>query len=92
MTELSRCCAVVTAAPTAAEALPLVTLTRPDALISDIGMAGMDGYALIKALPALPADQGGKTPAIALTAYAGSQDRARLPGRLSGALGQAHRL
>ena len=47
------------------------------AMISDIGMPDMDGYELIKRIRRLPAEHGGKTPAVALTAYAGEQDRAR---------------
>jgi signal transduction histidine kinase/CheY-like chemotaxis protein len=46
----------------------------PDVLITDIGMPGMDGYALIKAIRALAREQGGTTPAIALTAHARSED------------------
>lgn len=48
---------------------------RPDLLVSDIGMPGEDGYALMKRVRALPPEQGGKTPAIALTAYARMEDR-----------------
>lgn len=75
--ELSRCGAVVQAASGAAEALSLLGTVRPDVIISDIGMPGMDGYTFIKAIRQLPAEQGGRTPAIALTAYANNQDRAR---------------
>ncbi len=38
-------------------------------------MPGEDGYALIRRLRALPEDQGGRTPAVALTAYARAEDR-----------------
>jgi signal transduction histidine kinase/CheY-like chemotaxis protein len=48
---------------------------HPDVLITDIGMAGMDGYTLIERIRALPAEEGGRTPAIALTAFARSEDR-----------------
>jgi CheY-like chemotaxis protein len=44
-------------------------------IVSDIGMPGEDGYALIQKVRALPADGGGQTPALALTAYARAQDR-----------------
>jgi signal transduction histidine kinase/ActR/RegA family two-component response regulator len=47
----------------------------PDVLVSDIGMPDEDGYSLIRKLRQLEAQQGGKLPAIALTAYAGSDDR-----------------
>jgi CheY-like chemotaxis protein len=49
----------------------------PDVLISDIGMPDEDGYELIRRLRELPADRGGRTPAIALTGYAGRKDRER---------------
>jgi CheY-like chemotaxis protein len=50
---------------------------RPDVLIADLGMPGMDGYALIEQVRALDPDFGGQTPAIAVTAYASAQDRLR---------------
>jgi PAS domain S-box-containing protein len=50
---------------------------RPDALVCDIGMPGEDGYSFIRFLRALHADDGGTMPAIALTAYARSEDRDR---------------
>ncbi|WP_437571542.1 PAS domain-containing protein [Sorangium sp. So ce542] len=59
------------------EALRLLELERPDVLVSDIGMRGMDGYELIRRVRALPQERGGDVPAVALTAYAGSEDRTR---------------
>jgi CheY-like chemotaxis protein len=47
----------------------------PDVLVSDIGMPDEDGYSLIRKLRQLEAQRGDKLPAIALTAYAGSDDR-----------------
>jgi CheY-like chemotaxis protein len=47
----------------------------PDVLISDIGMPGEDGYELIRRVRQLPSESGGKVPAIALTAYARTEDR-----------------
>jgi signal transduction histidine kinase/ActR/RegA family two-component response regulator len=44
---------------------------RPDVIVSDIGLPGEDGYALIRRIRALPVDRGGQTPAAALTAYVG---------------------
>jgi signal transduction histidine kinase len=58
-------------------ALTLLFEHRPDVLIADLGMPGMDGYALIEQVRALDPDYGGKTPAIAVTAYASPQDRLR---------------
>ncbi len=46
-------------------------------MISDIGMPGTDGYELIRLVRQLPAAEGGDVPALALTAFARSQDRTR---------------
>jgi signal transduction histidine kinase/ActR/RegA family two-component response regulator len=48
---------------------------RPDLIISDIGMPGEDGYHFIRRIRARPAGQGGRVPALALTAYARIDDR-----------------
>ncbi len=48
-----------------------------DVLVSDIGMPGEDGFALIRRVRSLGAVQGGRIPAIALTAYARGEDRIR---------------
>ena len=64
-------------AASAVEALPLITRQRPAALVSDIGMPHEDGYALMRRVRALPADQGGQIPALALTAYAQAEDAER---------------
>ncbi|MGQ0503140.1 MAG: ATP-binding protein [Panacagrimonas sp.] len=61
----------------AAEALTAVRQWRPELMISDIGMPVMDGYELMRLIRTLPSDEGGKTPAIALTAFARSEDRSR---------------
>jgi PAS domain S-box-containing protein len=69
--------ATVQVAASAAEALQLMKSNRPDVLISDIGMPDVDGYELIRKVRALPQDTGGKIPAVALTAFARSEDRQR---------------
>jgi len=46
-----------------------------DVLISDIGMPGENGYFLIKQVRSLSAEAGGQIPAVALTGYAGEQER-----------------
>jgi len=56
-------------------ALARIRELRPDVVISDLGLPGMDGYAFILALRALPAEEGGQTPAVALSGYATSKDR-----------------
>ncbi len=74
---LEHCRAVVTTAGSAAEALEALHAARPDLIISDIGMPGEDGFSLIKKIRALTPADGGRTPAIALTAYARMEDRTR---------------
>jgi PAS domain S-box-containing protein len=63
--------AQVITATSAQEALLVLPQTKPDVLLSDIGMPEMDGYMLIQQVRALAPEQGGHVPAIALTAYAG---------------------
>ena len=63
--------AKVTAVGSAIEALQLLSTTPFDILLCDIGMPDMDGYMLVRQVRALPPEQGGQIPAIALTAYAG---------------------
>ncbi len=67
----------VTAVGSAADAVAAVAAVRPAVLVSDIGMPGGDGYGLIAAVRRLPPDAGGRTPAVALTAYARAEDRDR---------------
>jgi PAS domain S-box-containing protein len=74
---LERCGARVMSVGSAAEALSALQELRPDVLLSDIGMPGEDGYSLIKRVRALPAEQGGQTPAAALTAFARVEDRVK---------------
>ncbi len=75
---LEGCGARVSMASSAAAALEAIAEEVFDVLISDIGMPGMDGYALISEIRQLPAERGGRIPAAALTAYAGVQDRMRV--------------
>ncbi|MGH7314879.1 MAG: hybrid sensor histidine kinase/response regulator, partial [Candidatus Rokuibacteriota bacterium] len=67
----------VRACTSVAEALPVLQRWRPDVLVSDIEMPGLDGYALIRTVRALDPDQGSKTPAVALSAYSRPEDRVR---------------
>jgi signal transduction histidine kinase/ActR/RegA family two-component response regulator len=67
----------ITAVASAAEGFDAVRETRPDILISDVGLPGEDGYSLIQKVRGLTAEQGGQLPAIALTGYASLQDRRR---------------
>jgi CheY-like chemotaxis protein len=72
---LEDCKAIVTTAESADEALQRLTSNPPEVLVSDIGMAGQDGYGLIKRVRALGREKHGDVPAIALTAYARPEDR-----------------
>ncbi|HVE49492.1 MAG TPA: ATP-binding protein [Casimicrobiaceae bacterium] len=74
---LTECHAEVATASSAAEALALLQEKRPHVLVSDIGMPGVDGYQLLRRVRALGPARGGDVPAIALTAFARSEDRTR---------------
>ena len=67
----------VATAASVAEALALFDTARPELLLSDIGMPGEDGYALISRVRARPPAEGGHVTAVALTAYARVEDRTR---------------
>jgi CheY-like chemotaxis protein len=67
----------VTECRTGDDALREVAQRRPDVLVSDIEMPGQDGYSLIRKVRALSPEQGGKTPAVALTAFGRPEDRIR---------------
>jgi signal transduction histidine kinase/DNA-binding response OmpR family regulator len=72
---LEQCDSRVTLAENAREALAALSAGTFDVLVSDIGMPDIDGYALIRGIRALPTDTASRVPAIALTAYARSEDR-----------------
>jgi CheY-like chemotaxis protein len=74
---LTRCEADVITAATAAEGFTLLKSERPSVVVSDIGMPDEDGYEFIRQVRSLPLKDGGRTPAIALTAFARSEDRTR---------------
>lgn len=69
--------AIVQSAARAEDARRSLASSRPDVIISDIGMPDEDGYAFLRAVRSLPEDAGGATPAIALTAYSRAEDRLR---------------
>ena len=74
---LSDCGMKVVAAASAAEALEHFARHRPRLLVSDIGMPGMDGYKLMQTIRAKSRSEGGQIPAVAVTAFARSEDRRR---------------
>ncbi|WP_307721619.1 ATP-binding protein, partial [Zemynaea arenosa] len=74
---LSECQAQVTMAANAPEALAQLTQAPPDVLVSDLGMPGMDGFELLAQVRGLGPERGGTVPAVALTAFARSEDRVR---------------
>lgn len=61
----------VKAVSSAREALLAIAQTKPDVLLSDIGMPDIDGYMLIKQVRDMEVATDTKLPAIALTAFAG---------------------
>ena len=69
--------AEVRTSASAAEAIAAVQAWRPDVLVSDIGMPSEDGYRLIAAVRALGEPNGGWVPALALTAWASTEDARR---------------
>jgi CheY-like chemotaxis protein len=69
---------VVTATATVAAALSALEVVQPDVLLSDLSLPGRDGYDFIRSVRELDAAHGGSIPAIALTAYASTEDRERV--------------
>jgi PAS domain S-box-containing protein len=74
---LSDCNASVITAASARAALAAFREAAPDVLVSDLGMPEMDGFQLLAQVRALGNDAGGDVPAVALTAFARSEDRLR---------------
>jgi signal transduction histidine kinase/ActR/RegA family two-component response regulator len=70
--------AKIMTAASVSEALTQFSVFEPDILISDLGMPEMDGYDLIKQIRALPSENGGRTPAIALTGYVSAEEQKRV--------------
>lgn len=74
---LQECGVQVVAVATADEAIQVLTqqASHLDVLVSDIGMPNEDGYTLLRRVRRLPPENGGRIPAVALTAYARAEDR-----------------
>jgi PAS domain S-box-containing protein len=69
--------AEVRVADSAPQAREILTVWRPDVMVSDIGMPGEDGYGLIRKIRQTDGDVA-RTPAVALTAYASREDKIRV--------------
>ena len=69
--------ATVSLASSASEAIDRILAARPDVLVCDIGMPSEDGYSLIRQVRVLEQSQANALPAVALTAYARSEDRTK---------------
>lgn len=58
-------------------ALLMLQQERPDVMVVDIELPEVDGFDLLRAVRALPEEEGGKTPAVALTVHNEPEARAR---------------
>jgi PAS domain S-box-containing protein len=67
---------ITTVADSVQQALLAIATDPPDVVISDIGMPGEDGFALIRQLRSMKT--AGAVPAVALTAFARTEDRVRV--------------
>jgi PAS domain S-box-containing protein len=67
--------ATVTAAGSVRTALALLDGTRPDVLLSDVGMPGESGYTLIREIRRREAGSERRLPALAMTGFASADDR-----------------
>ena len=76
-TVLAQAGAVVEAADSVREALDVLARFAPDVIVSDVGMPDEDGYSLMRRVRALEVAEIRNVPAIALTAYTRSADRAK---------------
>ncbi len=74
---LEQCGVSVASCASGEECLSRLPQWHPDVLVSDIGMPGMDGYSMMRILREFSREEGGETPAVALTAFARSEDRRR---------------
>ena len=80
-TLLQQCGANVTPVGSAHEALSVIASgengRHPDVVVSDVSMPEVDGYELMRRVRELSPENGGRIPAVALTAYGRSIDRIR---------------
>ncbi|HEX8915242.1 MAG TPA: PAS domain S-box protein, partial [Humisphaera sp.] len=74
---LEDCGASVVTAGSAAEGLAALDAGAVDLIVSDVGMPEVDGYEFVRRVRRRGPARGGAVPAVALTAYARSEDRTR---------------
>ena len=65
----------VTTVDSGQRALTLLMQQPPDVLIADLAMPQMTGIDLIQRIRNLPTEQGGRVPAVAVSAFAAAPDR-----------------
>ena len=68
----------VTSVGSAADALRVLPVERPDVLLTDLNMPEGDGFSLIRQVRALSTVKGGRTPAVLVTGQASFLDPAEL--------------
>jgi CheY-like chemotaxis protein len=71
------------------EGLEATKNNRPNLVVSDIKMPGMDGFELLREIRAFGPNAGGAVPVIAMTAFVTYADRAHTECRLPGMLAEA---
>ena len=71
---LEYCGALVTSVSSAEEARALLARVRPDLIVSDLAMPGMDGYAFLRSVRAMDPEGKRRIPAIAITAFSEDYD------------------
>ena len=67
--------AEVRSATSGQEALAAIDADPPDVLVSDLYMPGLDGFALVRAIRERPPEEGGRLPAVAVTAHMSFETR-----------------
>jgi CheY-like chemotaxis protein len=75
---LDRLGATIVLARNGFEGLEAIKNSRPNLVVSDIQMPGMNGFELLRAIRAFGPDAGGNVPVIAMTAFVTYADRARI--------------
>src|SRR5262245_23432180 len=74
---LTRAGAVAFASGSAGDAVPMAARVRPDVLVCDLAMPDKDGLDVIREVKSWAAEAGVALPALALSAYARTEDRDR---------------